>query len=238
MDNVKSFLIYDIGKNLVTGFVNATKAGIDYNATLEQSKVAWKALVGNEKEAEKVMASIRDIAKTTPFGFEGLDKLAKNLEMAGLGGKDLEKNLIAVGDAVAGVGGGQEAIDGVSRALIQMSMKGKVSAEEMQQLAEHGIPSFELLADSMGVSTDKLMEMMKKGQVMSKDVLPLLFNQMDKVFGGSMQSQSETFNGKLETLKDTFKETAAIMTQNIFEKLTSYMTPAINLLEKLGESFG
>ena len=238
MDNVKSFLIYDIGKNLVTGFVNATKAGIDYNATLEQSKVAWKALVGNEKEAEKVMASIRDIAKTTPFGFEGLDKLAKNLEMAGLGGKDLEKNLIAVGDAVAGVGGGQEAIDGVSRALIQMSMKGIVSAEEMQQLAEHGIPSFELLADSINITTGELMEMMKEGQVMSKDVLPLLFNQMDKAFGGSMQSQSETFNGKLETLKDTFKETASIMTQNIFEKLTTYMTPVIDLLEKLGDSFG
>ena len=45
MDNVKSFLIYDIGKNLVTGFVNATKSGIEYNATLEQSAIKWETLL-------------------------------------------------------------------------------------------------------------------------------------------------------------------------------------------------
>ena len=52
MNNVKSFLIYDVGKKLVTGFVDATKAGINYNATLEESSVKWTTLLGTQEIAQ------------------------------------------------------------------------------------------------------------------------------------------------------------------------------------------
>ena len=86
-----------------------------------------------------------------------VDTFAKKLEMAGLGGKYLEKNIIAVGDAVSAVGGNTETLNGVATALTQISMKGKVSAEEMQQLAERGIPAYKLLAEGMGVTEAQLM---------------------------------------------------------------------------------
>lgn len=51
--NIVSFMIYDVGKNLVTGFVNATKAGIDYNATLETSSIKWETLLGSISRKSK-----------------------------------------------------------------------------------------------------------------------------------------------------------------------------------------
>ena len=53
--NIASFMLYDVGKNLVTGFINATKAGIDYNATLETSSIKWETLLGSQEKANKML---------------------------------------------------------------------------------------------------------------------------------------------------------------------------------------
>ncbi len=236
---VASFMIYDVGKKLVTGFVDATKAGISYNAMLETSKISWTNLLnGSENAANKMIARLEKLAAITPFDYEGVDTFAKKLEMAGLGGKDLEKNIIAVGDAVSAVGGNTETLNGVATALTQISMKGKVSAEEMQQLAERGIPAYKLLAEGMGVTESQLMDLMRDGEVMANEALPILISQMEKAFGGSMASQVGTFNAGVSTLKDRFKALAGHLSKPLFDKLTEGINKINPILEKLTNSLG
>lgn len=237
--NVASFMVYDVGKKLVDGFINATKAGIGYNAMLETSKISWTNLLnGSENAANKMIARLEKLAAITPFDYEGVDAFAKKLEMAGLGGKDLEKNIIAVGDAVSAVGGNTETLNGVATALTQISMKGKVSAEEMQQLAERGIPAYKLLAEGMGVTEAQLMDLMKDGEVMANEALPILISQMEKAFGGSMASQVGTFNAGVSTLKDRFKALAGHLSKPLFDKLTEGINKVNPILEKLTASLG
>ena len=58
-------------------------------------------------------------------------------------------------------------------AITQMMSKGKVSAEELRRQLGNALPgAFNLMAAAMGVSTEKLEDMMKKGQVISSEVLP------------------------------------------------------------------
>jgi phage tail tape-measure protein len=108
---------------------------------MEQSEIAWTTLLGSAEEAKKTIEDLKELGAKTPFEFEGLDKSAKLLNMAGFEGEKLRETLIAVGDAVSAVGGGQEELEGVSMALFQMSAKGKASAEEMNQLAERYLNS-------------------------------------------------------------------------------------------------
>jgi tape measure domain-containing protein len=56
--------------------------------------------------------------------------------------------MTAIGDAVAGVGGGADAIDRVSLAIGQMQAKGRVQSEELLQLAEAGVPPTSCWASS------------------------------------------------------------------------------------------
>ncbi|MFR1076985.1 MAG: hypothetical protein ACLSEL_10705, partial [Romboutsia timonensis] len=77
--NIVSFMIYDVGKNLVTGFVNATKAGIDYNATLETSSIKWETLLGSQEKANKMLKDIEKFAATTPFEKMGVEAMATQL---------------------------------------------------------------------------------------------------------------------------------------------------------------
>lgn len=236
---IAGFMIYDVGKKLVSGFVDATKAGIAYNAMLETSLISWKALMGgSQKEANATVKMLEKLAAVTPFDFEGVDKFAKKLTIAGLGGKDLEKNIISVGDAVSVMGGGTEELNGVATALSQMSMKGKVSAEEMQQLAERNIPAYKLLAEGMGVTTSELMKMMQSGDVMSKEALPILIAQMDKAFGGAMKNNVGSFNGDMSTLKDTFKTTMGVLSKPMFEMLKSGISGAIPILNNIKDAVG
>lgn len=235
--NIASFMIYDVGKKLVTGFIDATKAGINYNAMLETSKVSWTNLLGGSEEAaNKMLSKLEELAAVTPFDYEGVDKFAKKLELAGLGGKDLEKNIMAVGDAVSAVGGTSETLDGVATALTQMSMKGKVSAEEMQQLAERGIPAYQLLAEGMGVTESELMKLMQSGKVMSDEALPILIGQMEKAFGGSMASQVGTFNAGMSTFQDRIKAVAGHLSKPLFDLFAKGLNTVNPILEQLTKS--
>lgn len=87
--NVASFMVYDVGKKLVTGFVDATKAGIDYNATLETSRIKWEILLGSQEKANKMLKEIEKFAATTPFEKMGVDKMAGFLHNAGFEGEKL-----------------------------------------------------------------------------------------------------------------------------------------------------
>ncbi|KYD30047.1 hypothetical protein B4113_1080 [Geobacillus sp. B4113_201601] len=173
----------------------------------------------------------------TPFEFEGLDKSAKLLNMAGFEGEKLKETLIAVGDAVSAVGGGQEELEGVSMALFQMSAKGKASAEEMNQLAERGIPAWEILSETMGKPIPELMKMSEQGKLMANQVIPALVKGMGERFGGAMEKQSQTFNGLMSTLKDNLKSFTAMITSDLFEKIKSFLPTIIDFVNRISDAF-
>ncbi|MDF2791307.1 MAG: hypothetical protein K0S80_4409, partial [Neobacillus sp.] len=208
-----------------------TKVGVDYNALMEQSEIAWGTILGSQKEAKKTLKELQQMGAKTPYEFEGLDKSAKLLEMSGFKGKDLFKTLTNVGDAVAAIGGNDEVLQGVSMALFQMSSKGKVSAEEMNQLAERGIPAWQMLADGMGKSVPELMKMSQQGKLFAKDAIPLMVDAMGNKFGGAMDKQSHTFNGMMSTMKDNLKILAAELSKPLFDKLKQGLEVVLPMLD-------
>lgn len=213
------------------------KVGIDYNRMMEQSAIAWETILGDANKAKKTIEELETMGAKTPFEFEGLDKAAKLLNMAGFEGDKLFTTLTSVGDAVSAVGGGQAELEGVSMAIFQMASKGKISAEEMNQLAERGIPAWQMMADSMGKSVPELMKMSEQGKLFAKDVLPQLVDGMGKKFGGAMEKQSATFNGQMSTMTDNAKILAGVMTEDLFGKLTSIMPKANELLQQFTAGF-
>nr|WP_255782781.1 tape measure protein [Geobacillus sp. YHL] len=203
----------------------------------EQSEIAWTTLLGSSEKAKQTINDLVQLGAKTPFEFEGLDKSAKLLNMAGFEGEKLKETLIAVGDAVSAVGGGQEELEGVSMALFQMSAKGKASAEEMNQLAERGIPAWEILSETMGKPIPELMKMSEQGKLMANQVIPALVKGMGERFGGAMEKQSQTFNGLMSTLKDNLKSFTAMITSDLFEKIKSFLPPIIDFVNRISDAF-
>lgn len=215
---------------------NAVTTGIDYNAMIEQSKTAWTTLLGDAQTATDQIAAVQQLAAATPYEFAGLDAVAKKLSMAGFAGDALREAMVNVGDAVSAIGGGQAELEGVSTALYQIYSKGKLSAEEMLQLAERGIPAWEILAGKLGVSTAELQEMTTAGEMMANEVLPLLVEGMGERFAGAMEAQSKTFNGMVSTLKDNLTQLSGQATEGMFDGMKGAIQDVMGEMDRLSET--
>lgn len=181
------------------GAALGTKAVFDYSKNLDQARINWEVLMGSAEKGQEMLSRIQQFAKETPFDFNSTQKFAQQLKIAGLNGDQLFKTMQVIGDSAQG---NVEKAEGIATAYQQMSAKGKIQTEEMNQLLERGIPAWDMLAKATGKSKAELMQMASQGKLLSDEYLPKLVDQMDKTFGGGMQKQAQTFNGQLDQLED------------------------------------
>ncbi|UJQ86806.1 tail length tape measure protein [Arthrobacter phage Reedo] len=206
------------------------KSGLQTAAFMEQAKISFETLLGSGGEAEKMLSSLSAFAAKTPFELPGITNNARALIGAGAAASSVIPTMTALGDANAALGGSQNELNSIVRAWTQMMGKGKVSAEEMLQITEAGIPIWSLLSRAMGKPIGDLQKMASEGELLSKDVLPLLEKQMGKEYGGSMAKQAQTLSGVWSTVKDTLNMAMAEGLQPLVPILTNILPPAANAL--------
>lgn len=170
----------------------------------EQAQTAFTTLLGSGEKAKAFMGDLRKFAAETPFEMQGLTKASQKLLAFGFESKQILPMMTSIGNAVSSLGGGAAEIDSVTRALGQMKAKGKVSAEEMNQLAELGINGWELLAKKTGQTQAQLMDQAQKGMLQAGPAIQGILEGMDAKFAGAMDKQSKTFLGQLSNLMDTY----------------------------------
>jgi tape measure domain-containing protein len=168
----------------------------------QQTEIAFTTMLGSAERARAFLAEMEAFAARTPFAFPDLVDASKRMLALGFTAEQIIPTLTAIGDAAAGLGGGKDVIDGVTLALGQMSAKGKVSAQEMNQLAERGIPAWDILARTIGVSIPEAMKLAEKGAISAAVAVPSILQGMSERFGGMMEQQSKTLLGQWSTLKD------------------------------------
>ena len=122
-----------------------------------------RALAGYQKSAkdlEAQLARLQELAKLPGLGLSEVRMGVLNLQAAGLSSKLAERSLAAFGNALAQAGRGKDDLAGVILALGQISSKGKVSAEEINQLAERVPQIRTALQGAFGTAdTEKIQKM-------------------------------------------------------------------------------
>lgn len=187
---------------IVWGAVEAGKELFTLTGKLESIEKSFVTLTGSAEKAKKLMDDIADFAKKTPFDRLGLSENAQQLMGYGFQAEQILPILQATGNAVSALGGGKEKLDGVLLALGQIYTKGKVSAEEMLQLAERGIPAWDILAKGMNKSVAEAQELVSKGGVQAGEALEIIFAGFQERFNGQLEEQSQTLQGKWSNMLD------------------------------------
>lgn len=213
--------------------LQAGQALLQPNIAMEQAKVSFEAFLPNAKAVNSVLNQLYSFAAKTPFSFPEIQQASLKLLNMGVASKDLTKYLTDVGNAVSKIGGGGEMLNDVSMILSQMTNKGKIYTEEMLQLSERNIPSFQLLADAMHVSVAELQKMITNGQL-GKDKIDLLVKAMGKWGNGAMLKQGQTFAGLWATLNDNIGMAWMKMSGPLFEAAKSGLSSLVDLLESPG----
>jgi len=187
----------------VLGAAAGVRSAVKLAADWEQAEAAFTKMLGSAEAARAFMRELEEFAAKTPFELPGLIDGSRRLLAMGFTAEEVLPTLTAIGDAVAAMGGGVFEIDRVVRALGQMRAKGKVSAEEMMQLAELGIPVWEMLANKIGVSIPEAMKQAERGSIDAATGIGAVLEGITEKFGGSMEDQSQRLAGLWSTTKDT-----------------------------------
>lgn len=169
---------------------------------LQKVQVAFTNLLGSAQKADTYIRKLYDFANESPFSFEELAMGAQRLMAMGYEGEEALTTLRAIGDAAAGIGKGTEGISRISLALGQIKAKGTVQAEEMRQLAENGIPAWDMLAKKLGVDVATAMKMVEKRSVSAKVGIEALTEGMASKYGGMMEKQARTIEGGWQVAMD------------------------------------
>ncbi len=230
--NIASFMIYDVGKKLATGFVEATKAGIDYNASLETSRIKWETLLGSQQKADEMLAKIEKYAATTPFEKMGVDTMATHLNNAGLSGQALFDQLTKFGDMAGAFGIQSDSLQEMVRQYSQVQQAGVAYTEDLNILQDRGIPIYKAIAEELGINTSEVKKWASEGKI-SADIYQAALDNVAKSVEGGMEKQSKSFTGMLSTLKDNFSQAAGILSQPIFDTLKSGLENILPYIEKV-----
>lgn len=206
--------------------------GVKYNADMERATTSFQTLLGSAEAAKSMLADLQQFAANTPYEFPGVQESAKLMLAMGFNAKAVMPSLQALGDAVAAIGGNEDTLNGVTLAIGQMMTKGKISAEEMNQLAERGIAGWEIMAQAMGKSKAELMDMAAQGELMADVALPKLIEGMQQKYKGAMDAQSKTFYGMLSTLRDNIMMTLGQISAPAFDKIKEGFADLLETIAK------
>jgi|GEM_PF-1382687 len=174
-------------------------------ADMEQTRIAFTNMLGSAQAAQDFLDRLAKFAEKTPFEYTDLVQQARRLMAFGWAAEEVIPTLTAVGDAVAAMGGNAEMIERVTTALGQMRAKQRVSAEEMMQLTEAGIPAWDMLAAAVGKSVPEVMKLAEKGLIPANAAIAALLRAMEQRWGGLMAQQMDTVSGATSNLMDVLK---------------------------------
>lgn len=184
---------------------------------MEQLEIAFTTMLGNAEQAKTMLNDLQDFAQVTPFDLESVTNGSRRLLAMGFSAEQIIPVMTAVGDAAAGLGLQAEGIDRITLAMGQMAAKGKVSAEEIRQLAEAGIPAWKFISESLGITIPEAMKKAEQSQISAAQGLNAIVAGMNNKFGGMMEAQSHTINGMWSNLMDSISRTSISVGKDIVE---------------------
>ena len=123
---------------------------------------------------------------------------------------------------MAALGKGQGDLSGVILALGQIQTKGKLSAEELMQLAERGLPVYQILQDKLKLTSKEMANIGNAG-ISSGTAINALLTGLNEKFGGSMVKQAQTLTGQWSNLMDNLKTLVGNAGQNINDKIKGFI---------------
>lgn len=111
-----------------------------------------------------------------------------------------------------------EQMEGIFLALEQMISKGKVASEELRRQMGDRLPgAFNIMADALGMTTEELDDLMKKGQVLANSENMLKFaEELDRRFGGQLAKSLTSTTTLLGKFSNEIYQAQLIVANNGF----------------------
>ena len=183
-----------------------TNKAIKLASTFEQTTVSFKTLTGSITKAKGLVDQLESFSVITPFTPDEILKAGKTLLAFGLEADRIGDVINNLGEAAAATGAD---MNNLAFIFGQARATGVLFTQDLNQLANAGLPILKLLADEMGEAEGNIRKLASEGKI-TFDVLDGAFRraaQEGGKFNGALKAQSETLAGLQSTavgVRDAF----------------------------------
>lgn len=211
-------MIADFAKKAASELSNVVKSGLEYNASMQSYLTNFKVMLGSEEQAAEKLAEIRKMAASTPFSLDDLTGGTQTLLQFGIAADDTTGVLQRLGDISLG---NADKLQTLVRAYGKMSSAQKVTLENVTMMIDAGFNPLNQICTATGESMADLYKRISDGKVSFAELeaaVASATSQGGQFYNGMLEA-SQTFSGRMSTLKDNVSALTGELTGGLFEAL-------------------
>ena len=227
-------LIADFTKKAASSLKSVVKSGLDYNRSMESYLTNFKVMLGDEQLAAEKLEEIRRMAASTPFSLSDLTEGTQTLLQFGVAADDTTGVLKRLGDISLG---NADKLQTLVRAYGKMSSAQKVTLENVNMMIDAGFNPLNQICDATGESMSALYKRISDGKVSFNELeaaVAAATSEGGQFYNGMLEA-SQTFNGRLSTLKDNVAALTGELTSGLFSALGDIIVKANELVVSITE---
>ena len=211
-------MIADFAKKAASELGKVVQSGVDYNASMESYLTNFKVMLGNEELAAAKLSELRKMAASTPFALSDLTEGTQTLLQFGVAADDTTGVLKQLGDISLG---NADKLQTLVRAYGKMSSAQKVTLENVNMMIDAGFNPLNQICDATGESMSDLYKRISDGRVSFEELqyaVKAATSEGGQFYNGMLEA-SQTFSGRMSTLKDNVAALTGELTSGLFAAL-------------------
>lgn len=219
------------------GIVAMGKVAFDYNSQMENFEANFSTLLESEEKGRQKVEELKKMAASTPFEMGDLAEATQQLLAFGVQSEDTGTYLQQLGDISLG---NKDKLNSLVAAFGKMNSTGKVTLENINQMAEQGFNPLKQISESTGESMTDLYARVSAGKVSLDEIKMAMQNATTEGgnFAGGMEKASQTMTGRISTLKDNARALVGEVFTPITNGIKDQILPgAISAIDTLTASF-
>lgn len=232
-----------VGRTLKTGLVAAGGAaagflgtaitlGIGRLTAIDDARGKLRGLGHDAASIDTIMTSALESVKGTAFGLGDAATIAASAVAAGIApGKDLTRYLKLTADAASIAGA---SLDEMGSIFNKVQTNGVAMTDDLQQLADRGIPIFTWLQKEYGVTGESLREMVMMGKVDAATFQKVI----EENIGGAALASGTTVSGAFENAKAALGRFGAALVGPFFDQTTGVLGAITSKLDEMTNRVG
>lgn len=184
-----------------------TQYALQTSAAFEQLSISFRVMTGSAQTGQELTDAIIELGAQTPMTAQQLSKTAQLLLSFGESAENIIPDLKLLGDIT---GGEINRFNQLSLAFAQVGANGKLMGQDLLQMVNAGFNPLQIMSQTTGKSMGQLRKEMEEGRItfqMVRQTMEDATKEGGRYFG-LMEQQSQSLNGRLSTLGDTWEQVA------------------------------
>lgn len=197
----------------------------------EQLAISFRVMTGSAQTGQELTDAIIELGAKTPMTAQQLSKAAQLLLSFGESAENIIPDLKLLGDIT---GGEVNRFNMLALAFAQVGANGKLMGQDLLQMVNAGFNPLQIMSQTTGKSMGQLRKEMEEGRISFQMVAQAMKDAASEGgrYFGLMEQQSQSLNGRLSTLGDTWEQVA----KSIGDVFAPAAKTAVNALITLGEN--